>query len=166
MKNRIPLLRCTLWIFGGIVAVAGVALLAYSAWQYQTEGIEQTGITVCDAQTCLKTVHVHADIVPDLCGTLVTLPRESGPLNGLHTHKEKNYLHFHDRISLDPATMEELPELRLRVDEVLKVFELKLESHCPPNASMEVWINDAIAPEELQTQWKDGDDIVLRFSPS
>ncbi len=155
-----------LWILGGIVAVAGVALLAYSTWQYQTEGIEQTGIIVCEGQDCLKTVHIHANIVIDLCGTLVTLPRETGPLSGLHTHKEKNYLHFHDRISLDPVTKAELPDQRLRIDEVLQVFELELENHCSSNASVEVWINGAIAPEGVQTQWKDGDDILLRFSPS
>ena len=168
MKSVSLHLRRTLWILGGIAIVAVVALLAYSTIQYQSEGIEQTGIIVCNTEECLKAVHIHADIKLNMCGTFITLPREDGHLDSEHTHKEKNYLHFHERISLDPVTKEELPEPRLRVGRVMEDYSLepKLLQYCPPNPKVEVLINGEIAPEGMQTQWKNGDDILLRFYDS
>jgi len=152
-------------MIGGIVVIAVAALLAYSTMQFSSAGIEQTGIIVCNDEECLKSVHIHADIKLDMCGTFITLPREAGHLNSQHTHKEKNYLHFHERISLDTTTKEELPEPRLRVQKVMEDYDLeeKLLRYCLPNAKVEVIINDIIAPEGMQTQWKEGDDIHLRF---
>ncbi len=45
-------------------------------------------------------MHIHSDIHLTICGQKFDFPRETGPLSGLHTHKEKNYLHFHDKIPL------------------------------------------------------------------
>jgi len=84
--------------FLSVLLLAG---LAYGIW-YSVEqyNLAKENITVCSDSGCIRTMHIHSDIDITLCGEKIVLPRETGPLNGLHTHKEKNYLHFHDKIPL------------------------------------------------------------------
>lgn len=143
--------------------------VSYSIEQYNLQGAAE-GIVVCDQTSCILTTHIHADIEFDLCGQNPTLPRETGPLDGLHIHKEKNYLHFHDKINLDTARYRETGEKiwqfekSLTIQEVIDVFALHPKTYCQTESIIiEVLVNDLPAPGGLLYNWKDGDTIKLIY---
>jgi len=117
------------------------------------------------------TTHIHADIKFDLCGQTPVLPRETGPLDGLHTHKEKNLLHFHDRIDLDTQKYKETGEKiwqyekSLTVQEAVDNFGLSPMTYCQTEeVEVSVLNNDLPVAEGLQYNWKDGDNLSLVYT--
>jgi len=94
------------------------------------------------------------------------LPRETGPLNGLHTHKERNYLHFHDSVGLDFETKEQQYDSRLTIQEIIDVFEIDMETYCDmsQNPQVTTLVNGAAPADGLQYNWDDGDDIKITYS--
>lgn len=115
-------------------------------------------------------MHVHSDIEFELCGSteFIQLPREEGELSGLHTHKETNYLHFHDSIPLDHTTREDMYDKRLTIQEVLDTFAetLEVSKYCDMSRDpqVSVLVNDLAPSEGLQYNWKDGDVIKIIYS--
>lgn len=161
-RNKIRLLKYTLW---GVAFVAIILLITYSILQYYDEKVGQ-GVIVCNERECLKTLHMHADIDLELCGEPFKLPRETGPLTGVHTHKEKNYLHFEDKIQLDPETKAEQFDKRLTIQEVVDVFGLDPKKFCLGTAPVQinVLVNGSENSEGLQYRWKDQDQIKLIYT--
>lgn len=143
-----------------ILAIVSYVIF-FSIREYRKEA-EAMGIVVCGENECIKTMHIHADINFDLCGKTVDLPRETGALNGLHTHKEKNYLHFHDKVKLNAETkVQELDE-RLAVQEVIDTFELNPEIYCGTSeVEVSVLVNEQLS--DLNYNWKDDDKIKLIY---
>lgn len=124
----------------------------------------EVGIVVCNDDECIKTLHIHADIEFDLCGNSPVLPREVGPLSGLHTHKESNYLHFHDKLQLDPVDHVQLYDNRLSLQEVIDVFALDPLEYCnTKEVEVGVMVNGQIPPEGLDYNWVDGDKIEIIY---
>jgi len=91
-------IKLGLGLFVITVVIAG---LAYSVYVYFSTGAAAQGVLVCDQKdptNCLWQAHIHAYIIPLVCGEEQRFPIEEGPLNGPHTHEEKNVIHWHDRI--------------------------------------------------------------------
>ena len=163
-KNKIKFITLLKVVATLVVIALLVYLIMLSVAEYNRQA-EVVGIVVCKDDECIKTMHIHSDITFDLCGndTLV-LPREVGPLSGLHTHKEPNYLHFHDQVTLDPETRDQLFDERLSINEVIRVFSLNAQEYCgTDNIEIAVLVNDQVPPEGLDYNWKDGDDIKLMY---
>lgn len=76
-------------------------------------------------QECFFTTHVHYHITLIENGTEKTLPFENGPLERFHTHFEKNKVHWHSLMPVDPETKEHLETLALA--DVLKDLNLPFE---------------------------------------
>jgi len=155
-----------------IVLIAIIYLGKISIDQYNQQ-IEAQGIVVCQDEDCIKTMHIHADIEFKLCGEEVVLPREVGPLTGLHTHKEKNYLHFHDEVDLDYETRDQSFDQRLSVQEVIEIFDIDSLEYCGTD---EVEIRTQVKHSEdfknydenwtaidLDYNWENGDLIQLIY---
>ncbi|PIQ78360.1 hypothetical protein COV82_01190 [Candidatus Peregrinibacteria bacterium CG11_big_fil_rev_8_21_14_0_20_46_8] len=149
------------YIAWAVALLAAGALVYYSIVQYRA-GDAQEGIVVCSEEVCYKTVHIHADIDFDLCDTAYVLPRETGPLQSVHTHKEKNFLHFHDKIELDVLTKEQKSDVRLSMENVLQTFELTPQKFCG-TADVQILITVNGREENLAYEWRDGDDITIQF---
>ena len=164
MKKNKNILRHLIFI----LLILGVAVLLYYSVQQYLEQSEATGITICNEGECIKTLHIHSDITFDLCGRSITLPREGGELAGLHTHKEKDLLHFHDKVSVDPDSKEQLFDKRLSLGEVLEMFELSPDEYCSGPGPFEVifTVNGEVPDEGLDYNWQDGDDLHLIFKAS
>lgn len=91
--------------------------LLFSWAQYYKEGAEQ-GIIICKSETeCEIAMHVHAYLDVTICGEEIAFPAETGDLSMVHTHKERNKLHWHDIEAADPITQE-----------VIDPYELTLEA--------------------------------------
>jgi hypothetical protein len=164
MKKKHPETSLIKKIVTAIVLIAVGILAYYSIGEYNKQKAAE-GIVICNTETneCLKTLHIHSDITIDVCGYEVKLPREIGALNGLHTHKEKNYLHFHDKLPLEQTSKEQLFDKRLSLQEVLDTFTINPAEHCTGSTPIvtDVTVNGTTPSDGLQYNWTDGDQISL-----
>lgn len=160
-NQKLPLLKI---IIALIILLLAVWLIVFSLREYDRQQAA-LGIIVCnDKGDCIKTVHIHADVEFDLCGQTYILPREGGVLSGLHTHKEKNYLHFHDELKLDPVTRKELSDKRLSLQEIIDMFELDPQEFCGrADVEISALVNGQEPAEGLDYNWNDGDDMTIIF---
>ena len=143
-----------------VLAALGYGIY-YSVGQYN---LTKENITVCHEGNCVRTMHIHADLDMTICGTKINLPRETGPLNGLHTHKEKNYLHFHDKVPLMSGENKLTYDKRLSLGEIFEIFEVDFQKLCGKpreEVNLSIKINEQDAPEGLSTMWNDHDNIVI-----
>ncbi len=162
MKTK-TIIKIIVWII--VLGAAGYGI-KYSLDAFE-KGQAALGIVICDETECQKSMHIHSDVIFDLCETgSISLPRETGPLNGLHTHKERNYLHFHDSIPLNYETREDEYDKRLTIQEIIDVFELDMDKYCDMsrNPQVSVFVNDEIPADGLQYNWVDGDEILIRYA--
>jgi hypothetical protein len=117
-------------IIGYIALIVIAGYIAYSVWYYLANVEEVESFQVCYEDHCVKTFHIHYYLNFDICGKDISLPKEHGPLDGPHTHKEYNYIHFHERLPYDPNTHELLETTPLRVSETMKHFDIIFNSTC------------------------------------
>jgi len=103
----------------GSIATLAFALAALVAVYFVATGFRereenirsQNPIVFCrpenvppDEQTCLYTTHAHLYITVRIFGRERTLPFERGGLENPHTHAQKNKLHWHALVEVDPRT--------------------------------------------------------------
>ena len=71
-------------------------------------------ITFCPSeQECFFTTHIHVNLDISVFGIENTLNFENGPLESFHTHSQRNKLHWHGLLPVDPETRQakEFPTL-------------------------------------------------------
>ena len=147
-----------------------ISLLAYSGYRFQTSEQEEEGFFVCNTEgtQCELSQHIHADIAINVCGEDIDFPREKGRTDEMHTHKEKNYMHWHARIKVDPTTREPLGEEkdRLTLQAFLNQMESEFPDSCPNNSepTLSVFVNEEPNAQGLNYTWVDGDDIVVDYN--
>lgn len=84
-----------------LLVLAGLGLYSYQ--QYKTSQIEQEGIVVCSREgICEKALHIHSALQISICGQNKSLSKDTGELADIHTHKQSNVLHFHERLKVTP----------------------------------------------------------------
>lgn len=172
-----------------LVPAAWIIVIAWWGWlvSYSLEQVKladaEEEILVCDDQgECIKTTHIHADVTFDLCGKSTVLPRERGDLAWLHTHKEVNYLHFHDKLALDSKSdhavapqkgeafdfdeyFDQPFDKRLSVQELIETYEIDPVEFCgTDDVSIAVEVNGQPSEQWVDYNWKDWDEIVLRYT--
>jgi hypothetical protein len=159
-KSTIKKLKSIIWI----IALGALIGLGYFSLKQYRDGQAELGIIICNEGECIKTLHIHANIEFDLCGETHVLAREAGELSGLHTHKEKNRLHFHNQLKLDSNSKATLPDERLSIRQIMKGYELDTEMTCQgENPAITVLVNGQEPNEKLDYNWQDGDQIKLIF---
>lgn len=162
-----------LWIWG----IAAIALgLAYSVLVFFAAGAER-GIVVCETPTnCVKAMHIHATFDISVCGEPQQLGLEKGALPETHTHKEQNYVHFHERLPYDQTTDTLLNSTPLRAGNIFESIDVPFTREClydycdgqtcpgktePGHVRMSV---NGIENKAFQDYiWKDGDQIRITF---
>lgn len=148
--------------------------LIYSVAQYYNQDVEQ-GIIICKNQNdCSLSQHTHADLEVSVCGKEHIFPFEKGDLDKAHTHKEKNKIHFHTLLKVDPLTNEILDPTELKIKSFFKQMGERFDANCildkcngdlcsttPGKTSMTV---NTIENSQLENYiWKDGDTIRISF---
>lgn len=169
-KKRSP------WIWlGYAIAILILGYIAYSVYYYlsNTEKVEQ--YEVCAEGKCIKTFHIHAHITIELCGNKVSLPLEHGSLEGPHTHKQRNLIHFHERLPYDQASGKLLNTTPLQLGTFMSAFDIKFNDHCVREycngnpcpdgkpGTIRMFVNKQPNTEFDQYVWKDKDDILITF---
>lgn len=159
-KKIFPLL-----IFAVIILFAATGLYFYR--QYKGSDFEQGGFVICNKEgVCEKSVHAHATLNISICQEKKNLPKETGRLNRVHTHKEQNLLHFHERLRVDPKTQELINSEPLTIKTALgELLKMELPDKCPESkpGKLKLTVNGELNAKNLDYVWKDGDKIDLTF---
>jgi len=171
-KTGSPILK----ILTGIIILAAVGYLIYAGASYAGSETEQSGVVVCDADgvTCKISLHIHAQTYPSVCGERLRFPLETGALDRQHTHKERNYIHFHDAILYDINAQEIIETDRLKLGEFLDNMGVRFTSECLGDkcngdlcgdtpGKLTMTVNGVPNTEFRDYVWKDGDEITITF---
>lgn len=108
-----------------------------------------------EKQQCFWTAHIHAAVKVFKGGELVNLGFEQGDLNGVHTHSEKDLIHWHGLIPADAQTKEVKDWSALRVDKMPQDLGLTLEGQ------PRFFINGKEV--EPSYTWQDEDAVEIRY---
>ncbi len=161
---------------GYAAAIIFLAYVAYSVYYYLSTAEKVEEYDVCVDGRCIKTFHTHADISFDICGRNINLPLEKGDLAGPHTHKERNMLHFHERLPYDPNTGQLLETRPLTVGAFMNEMDIRFNDRCIAEycngdlcpdgkpGTVRMFINEQPNTEFGQYVWKDGDEILITFN--
>lgn len=129
MKNRLPNILILIFV---IVLFVGVFYLASVLREREEKIRSESPIVFCvppqappENQECFFTTHVHYHITLIENGSEKSLPFEKGALERFHTHFEKNKVHWHSLMPVEPETKKFLETLTLT--DVLKDLNLPLE---------------------------------------
>jgi hypothetical protein len=153
-----------------LIVIGGVGFLAYSGYKFQTSEQEEEGFFVCNTEgtECELSQHIHADIEVNVCGENVEFGREKGRTDEMHTHKEKNYMHWHARLKVDPETREPTgtQKDRTTLQAFLTQMEFEFPDSCPNNSepTLSVFVNEEPNTQGLNYTWVDGDDVVIDYN--
>jgi len=139
---------------------------------YQQGG--ERGFVICGPEGCDLAVHWHAGVEFDLCGAGFNMPLETGPLDEQHTHKERNYLHFHELLKTDKSGTEVLNPDELQVGEFFDFLNVPFNETCfngyctgdlcdgQPGV-LRMVVNGESNDEFDEYSWRDGDVIEIIF---
>ena len=157
-----------------LLAIAGLVVYSYQA--FKTSQIEKEGIVVCNREgICEKSIHIHSELNVLICGKEQKLPKEEGELSDIHTHKEANLVHFHERLRVDRQGDILDPSPLTLANTVKKLLVLELTNNCIgsfcngdscPNGrrgALLLEVNGQERGEIAGYVWKDGDVIGLTF---
>lgn len=160
-------------LFFTILLVIVMALVYFARIYSRTEEASGGGIQFCEQGRCFLTTHIHADVEGMLCGEQVKLPLEKGPLDDVHTHKERNKLHWHAPLEVHPETKEVLDWGKLTLGNSFAQLGFAYADGCFGEwctgktmcdgklGTLTIRVNGQEADEEYV--WKDGDKIEVNF---
>ena len=176
MKKESVKKRPVLLFFGYMVLLAFLGYVAYSVHYYLTNVESFEEYQVCFEDKCIKTFHMHSDINIFLCDELVLLPLEHGSLAGPHTHKERNLIHYHERLPYDPVSKKLLDTRPLVLGSFMQAMDIRFDSNCVGKycngdpcpdgkiGTVRMSVNGVPSAEFERFVWKDGDDIKIVFN--
>ena len=174
MKKRVKsshLLRGIIYF----VIVIVVAYFAYSIYTYYRTGV--SGIVVCNPDgECIATGNdIHAYLDVEICGIKTYFPLEAGSVEGQHTHKERNKLHWHSKLSIDEKTGEILDKEAMKIGNFFDSIDYRFTKSCigdycngdrcagGEEGKLRMWVNGKETKAMREYSWKDDDEIKIVF---
>lgn len=159
--------------------IAAAVGLSYGVFKTHASGAAAEGIIVCPTPgNCLWTAHVHAQLEFSICGEEIRLQVEKGPLDGPHTHEEKNLIHWHERTPIDQATGKLLDTTPLKLGSFFDAMEVAFSDTqigdkedgdtCPDGKPgvLKAFVNGIPIDNARDYIWKDKDVIKIVFDES
>lgn len=161
-----------------LVVFIVVAVLIYSVIKYK-KSVEESGETfvLCDkGNNCVIALHMHSDVEIKVCGEEVKIPLEAGDKAATHTHKERNLLHFEERLKYDndTKTILETEPITLKTFFNYPNINIRFNSTCITDkcngdlcnnnpGTLKFFVNNIENNEFENYVWKDGDKIKIIF---
>lgn len=157
----------TRWIVPALIGIAIcilIGFLAYSVISFKQSTYEAQGFITCDEgnTVCEESKHIHADIEVSICGKAIIFPKEKGNTDKQHTHKERNKIHWHARIPVDPQEYATYIDPSPRtLGAFMQQMELSIPATCGSlnRAQTRVEVNGATHNDGMSYVWQDGDII-------
>jgi type IV secretory pathway VirB2 component (pilin) len=157
-----------------VVIIVIILLIGFSLYYFKTTASETTGITVCENNQCFWAAHVHSELHIELCDDVIELGLEKGDLGRVHTHKEKNRLHFHERLPVDPVTKEISDTNDIQLHTFFEGIGMTFNSSCINNkcnddmcgntkGSLTMLVNNRENKEFEKYAFQEGDNIQIIF---
>ncbi|MBI2578825.1 MAG: hypothetical protein HYW26_03880 [Candidatus Aenigmarchaeota archaeon] len=130
-KSRKAKKPSSLKYVAAVLAVLIIAVLGYSLYVYYQSGAAEQGIIVCGEDgSCVWQAHIHAYIVPVVCGVEEKLPIEVNELEETHTHEEKNTIHFHASLPYDKSSGEIIDKTPLKLGTFFDGINVRFTDTC------------------------------------
>jgi hypothetical protein len=144
-----------------IVAVAGFFWLANFLGSGEKAESEKPAL-ICkpqnappEKQECFWTAHIHFHLQAFKGLEELPIGFEQGDLRGIHNHADKNLVHWHGLIPVDPKTKEVTDWSAFEVQKISS--DLKLSPERKPKFIVN---GQEVAPVYV---WKDGDHIEIHY---
>lgn len=112
-----------------------------------------------DKQKCYYTAHPHFTLNLQVNGQKQDLPFEKGDLQKPHTHAEKNKIHWHATLSVDPQSKKVTDYSPLKLSAVLDELGVQYQGK-----NVIVVVNNQAKPVEIDYIWQDGDAIEIAIT--
>lgn len=181
-KAKKPNKKLGLKIFIAIAIVGAVGWGVYSFLQVKKQGgLNKPVVTCLNDGSCVLTAHMHSYAVIEMCGEPYYLGNEIGPLDGPHTHEERNIIHWHDKLPYDKSKEEIIDTTQIKLGTAMDNQDLAFDattlkdkqngSACPSGQpgtlKMFVKKNGENSFEQKENYreyiWEDKDTIALVF---
>lgn len=107
-----------------------------------------------EKQKCYWTAHTHLTLKVIENGQEVALSFEKGDLQKSHTHAEKDKIHWHATLPVDPKTKQTTDYSALKLKAVLDEFKINYQGK-----KTTVLVNGQEKKEGVDYVWQDGDTI-------
>lgn len=178
MAKKRRMARRMMLSYAGYVIVFLIAVyIMYSVWVYLRSVETTEEFLVCTGDECVKSFHIHSSVEPIICGELKWFGLEHGELGEQHTHKERNLIHFHERLRVALDTYEIIDYSPLQLRNFIGNMEREssdgvcLFGVCEGDACegsdtpgrFRVIVNGQEREEKWDYIWKDGDTIKIIF---
>lgn len=169
--NREKIKQSAIWIVSLVVLIG----LLYSVYYVKITGAESEGIKVCKGGQCFLALHIHSQLDLEVCGESIIMEKEEGDLGELHTHKELNLIHFHEKLPMDADGKEVTDWSQLKLGKFFEAMEFPFSSQCfgkycngdacsgGTEGKVHMWVNNKPNEEFEHYVWKDGDEIKIVF---
>ena len=173
-KKKLKVKKQVLKSLFNVVFIGIIALIGFSYYYYDAVASETIGITICEAGECFWAAHIHSYLDLQVCGESKELGLEVGHLEAVHTHKERNKLHFHERLPVDPETMEVSDYSLLTLGSFFENVGVTFSSECffdkcngdlcnGVTGSVSMTVNGVDNSEFESYVWSDDDQIIIKF---
>lgn len=150
-------------------------LLGYSVSTFYESGGER-GFVICGEDGCDLAIHWHTQLTMTVCGEPYHLPLEVGDLDRVHTHKERDYLHFHSLVKTDPTGSKVLEPEKLAVGDIFEQLGIPFNSTCfngkcngetcnGEPGELRMTVNGIPNEQYDEYSYNDGDEIRITFGP-
>lgn len=161
-----------------LVILGLIVFIIYSVSIYN-ESVRETGETfvVCETEdNCVIALHAHTEVEIKVCGEEIKLPLEAGDKTATHTHKERNLLHFEERLKYDNKTQTILQTEPITLKDFFnhEDVNIKFNSTCISDkcngdlcgtlpGNLNFYVNEVNNTEFENYVWKDGDKVKIIF---
>lgn len=152
-----------------VFVIAGLIAFFYVANRFSggEKGVStEKPITTCqpenappDKQKCYYTAHSHLSLRVQIDGKTQDLSFEKGDLQKSHTHAEKNKIHWHATLPVDPKTKKVTDYSSLKLKKVLDEFQIDYQGK-----KVMVVVNNQAKTEGVEYIWQDGDMIEVTLT--
>ncbi len=176
MKKEKPHLLSVKTIAAIVVTLLVFGLIGFSVQRYY-EKTSEAGERefFCAGEECFVTMHIHSEVDFDLCGEYFDLGKEEAALEEVHTHKEKNKLHWHAPLPADPQTQEIIDYSNLTLEHTFASLGRTLNSTCfeqwcsgnickGKTTAFNIVVNGVQRTEKEKYVWSDGDKILIKLA--
>lgn len=139
-----------------LLGLVGFFIVASRFGEGEKGVTSQKPITTCQGNRCFYTSHPHFHLKLNVAGKQQDLPFEKGNLQKSHTHAEKNTIHWHATLPVDPNNKQVIDwsplKLAVVLDEIAIIYQGK---------SVKVMVSGQEKREGLDYVWQDGDDVEI-----
>ena len=162
-----------------LIVLIVIIVLIYSVYVYK-KSVEDSGesFIICRTQEdCTLSQHIHTEVEIKICEEEIKIPLEAGDKIGTHTHKERNLLHFEERLKYNNVTKKLIEKEPITLKNFFnhKDVNIKFNSTCIANkcngnicdtasGTVKFFVNSIENKDFENYVWNDGDKISIEFS--